>query len=177
MRVLFVDGWYGPDPGDWQELWLSDLPGATRVAQDDWEAPERDAWVARLDGAIVASPEPPLLVAHSLGCIALAHWIAGGAGRPVRAAMLATPADVEANPEPVLRSFAPVPRVAFPFPAVLVASRTDSWMSPRRAGEFAAAWGADFIDAGDIGHLMASQGFGPWPRGRQVLAELMARTG
>jgi predicted alpha/beta hydrolase family esterase len=56
MRVLFVDGWYGPDPGDWQELWLSDLPGAARVEQDDWETPERDAWGARLDEAIAASP-------------------------------------------------------------------------------------------------------------------------
>src|SRR5580700_1301506 len=158
MRVLFIDGWYGPDPGDWQELWLRDMPDATRVEQDDWEMPEREAWVTRLDEAIAKCAEPPLLVAHSLGCVALAHWVAAGAGHPVRAAMLATPADVEVNDEPALRSFAPIPRTRFPFPAVVVASRTDSWMTPQRAEEFAAAWGASFADGGDVGHLMASGG-------------------
>jgi hypothetical protein len=27
MTILFVDGWLGPDPGDWQELWARALPG------------------------------------------------------------------------------------------------------------------------------------------------------
>jgi uncharacterized protein len=177
MRILFVDGWLGPDPGDWQELWLRDLPDAARVEQDDWERPELGAWVERLDEAIAESPEPPVLIAHSLGCLALSHWVAAGAGRPVRAAMLATPADVEVNDEPALRSFAPIPRTPFPFPAVVVASGTDSWMTPQRARAFASAWGASCVDGGDVGHLMASEGYGPWPHGRQVLAELAERTG
>jgi uncharacterized protein len=67
MRILFVDGWNGPDPGDWQELWLRELPGATRVEQEDWEMPERQAWVRRLDEAIALCAEPPVLIAHSLG--------------------------------------------------------------------------------------------------------------
>jgi uncharacterized protein len=170
MRILFIDGWYGPDPGDWQELWLRSLPDAARVEQDDWETPDREAWVRRLDEAI-GNLDPPLLIAHSLGCIALAHWAAASTGRPVRGAMLAAPADVEANDEPALRSFAPIPRVPFPFSAVVVASRTDPWMTPRRASEFAAAWGAAVIDGGDIGHLTAPD-YGPWPHGRQILAEL-----
>jgi uncharacterized protein len=176
MRTLFIDGWYGPDPGDWQELWVRDLPDAARVEQDDWEMPEREAWVERLDEAIARCPEPPLVVAHSLGCLTLAHWVAVGAGHSVRAAMLAAPADVEVNDEPALRSFAPIPRTPFPFPAVVVASRTDPWMTPQRARAFADAWGASFIDGGDVGHLMASGGYGPWPHGREVLAELARRT-
>ena len=46
MRILFIDGWYGPDPGDWQELWLRSLPDAARVEQDDWETPDTQviAW-------------------------------------------------------------------------------------------------------------------------------------
>jgi uncharacterized protein len=176
MRILFIDGWYGPDPGDWQELWLRDLPDAARVGQDDWERPDRDAWVSRMDEAIGECTEPPLLIGHSLGCVALAHWAAVGGGHPVRGAMLAAPADVEAHDEPALRSFAPIPRTPFPFPAVVVASRTDPWMTPQRAREFADAWRASFVDGGEIGHLTVPE-YGPWPAGRQILAELAGRTG
>jgi uncharacterized protein len=177
VGVLFVDGWFGPDPGDWQELWLGDLPEASRVEQADWERPDCRDWVRRLDEAVAKCLEPPLLVAHSLGCLTLAHWVASGARHHVRAAMLAAPADVETHDEPVLRSFAPIPRTPFPFPAVVVASRTDYWMTPQRAQEFATAWGASLVDGGDVGHLMASEGYGPWPLGRKILAELASRAG
>jgi uncharacterized protein len=174
VRILFIDGWYGPDPGDWQELWLRDLPDAARVGQDDWDRPDRDAWVSRLDAAIAECTEPPLLIGHSLGCIALAHW-AQAAGHPVRGAMLAAPADVETHDEPALRSFAPIPRTPFPFRATVVASRTDPWMTLQRARELASAWGARFVDGGDIGHLTAPR-HGPWPAGRQILAKLAGTT-
>jgi uncharacterized protein len=174
VRILFVDGWYGPDPGDWQDLWLHDLPDAARVGQDDWDLPDRDAWVSRLDEAIAECTEPPLLIGHSLGCITVAHWAQSG-GRPVRGAMLATPADIDTHDERALRSFAPIPRSPFPFPVTVVASRTDPWMTPQRAREFAAAWRACFVDGGDIGHLTVP-GHGPWPAGRQILAKLAGTT-
>ncbi|WP_447009459.1 RBBP9/YdeN family alpha/beta hydrolase [Saccharothrix hoggarensis] len=78
VAVVFVDGWFGPDPGGRQERWAAELPGATRVAQDDWHVPERDAWVRRLDEAVAACAEPPVLVAHSLGVPTVVHWAAGG---------------------------------------------------------------------------------------------------
>jgi predicted alpha/beta hydrolase family esterase len=81
VSVLFVDGWFGPDPGDWQELWAENLPGSIRVAQADWERPERHSWAARLDQAIAECREPPVLIAHSLGCLTVAAWAAGHGGR------------------------------------------------------------------------------------------------
>ncbi|WP_188316314.1 RBBP9/YdeN family alpha/beta hydrolase [Solihabitans fulvus] len=173
MTTLFVDGWFGPDPGDWQELWALGLPGSARVVQDDWERPERGAWMARLDEAVRQCAEPPVLVAHSLGCVTLAHWVADGARWPVRAALLATPADVETNRKPEIRGFDPIPRVAFPFPTILAASRNDSWMTPDRARSFARDWGARLVDAGEVGHLTVGEGVGRWPAGAELHAELL----
>jgi Serine hydrolase len=36
MTVMFVDGWYGPEPQDWQSVWCERLPVTARVEQDDW---------------------------------------------------------------------------------------------------------------------------------------------
>lgn len=173
MTILFVDGWLGPDPGDWQELWAHKLPASVRVTQDDWQHAERDQWVARLDEAIAGCKEPPVLVAHSLGCLTSAHWVADGTKRPVRAALLVTPADVEHNVTPEIVGFDPIPRIVFPFPAIVVASRNDHWMTLDRALSFATAWGARFVDAGEVGHLTVGGGYGPWPEGERLLGDLL----
>lgn len=172
-KLLFVDGWHGPDPGDWQELWASRTPGAARVTQDDWDVAAAGAWVARLDETIARYDTPPVLVAHSLGCPTVVWWAAAHPARPVRAAMLVTPADVECNPRPEITGFAPLPQTPLPFPALVVASGSDSWMSPQRAQSFASAWGARYAEAGDVGHLTVAEGYGPWLAGERYLAELL----
>ncbi|MEJ2854563.1 MULTISPECIES: RBBP9/YdeN family alpha/beta hydrolase [unclassified Saccharothrix] len=112
-----------------------------------------------------------MLVGHSLGVLTVAHWVAGG-GRAVRGALLVTPADVERNPDPAIRGFAPIPRTPFPFPAIVAASRTDRWMTPERAREFADAWGAELVDVGPVGHLTVAEGPGAWAVGRELLDAL-----
>ncbi|GAA0262761.1 alpha/beta hydrolase [Saccharothrix mutabilis subsp. mutabilis] len=173
MTVVFVDGWFGPDPGDWQELWGRGLARSRRVVQDDWDTPRRDLWVRRLDEVLAEESEPPVLVAHSLGTLTVAHWVEGGGAIPVKGALLVTPADVERNPDPAIRGFAPLPRTPLPFPTILAASRTDRWMTPERAREFADAWGAKLVDVGPVGHLTVAEGAGDWPAGRALLDELL----
>ncbi|MEO3827699.1 alpha/beta hydrolase [Actinomadura sp. B10D3] len=173
MTILFVDGWLGPEAGDWQELWARKLPGSVRVEQDDWRFAERDPWIARLDEAIASCAEPPVLVAHSLGCLAVAHWAAKGPERPVRAALMVTPADVERNPTAEIVGFDPIPRRAFPFKTIVVASQNDRWMSPERALSFATSWGARVVDAGEVGHMTVRGGYGPWPEGERFLDDLL----
>jgi uncharacterized protein len=65
----------------------------------------------------------------------------------------------------VLSSFAPIPRDPLPFPSLVVASRTDPYCSYERAEDFAYAWGAAIVDAGEAGHINTEAGFGPWPEG------------
>jgi uncharacterized protein len=153
MTTLIVPGWGNSGPEHWQSLWERNQPECIRAEQDDWERPVRRRWVARLNEAITRCPEPPVLVAHSLGCITVAHWVADGGRAPVRAALLIAPADVEITDEPAALGFRPIPRVRLPFPTVTVGSRNDPWMTYDRARAFADDWGSKFIDAGDAGHI------------------------
>ena len=128
--------------------------------------------IAALEAAVAASDEPALLVAHSGGCLAAVMWAASHAG-PVHAALLVTP--------PVIDGFDPessedvpwrVPMEPLPFRTVLVASRTDPYCTFDRSREYAEAWGAVLVDAGDAGHLDTKAGFGPWAEGERLVADL-----
>jgi predicted alpha/beta hydrolase family esterase len=172
-RVLIVPGWENSGPGHWQTLWERAEPHRfRRVQQRDWDTPQPDDWVCALDAAIAAEPAPVVLVAHSLGCIAIAHWAARFAG-PVVGSLLVAPADVERAdaPEPI-RCFAPIPLQPLPFRTLLVASSTDEYLSMDRAEHFARCWGSELVSVGDAGHINTAAGFGPWTEGERLLDEL-----
>jgi predicted alpha/beta hydrolase family esterase len=175
--VLIVPGLNGSGPGHWQTRWESLFPQTLRVAQRDWDRPDCAEWRTTLEGAIAASPGPIVLVAHSLGCALVAHLASRPSAQRIAAALLVAPADVD-SPErtpPETRSFAPMPTLALPFPATVVASEDDPYVTLTRARAFAAAWGATFVDAGRNGHLNADSGLGDWPEGRRHLEALLAR--
>ncbi|MFC5661574.1 RBBP9/YdeN family alpha/beta hydrolase [Kitasatospora misakiensis] len=175
---LVLPGYQNSGPAHWQSHWEAADPAAfVRVRQEDWDHPEPDSWVARVDAAVAAAAAdgPVVLVAHSLGCVAVARWVAGApAARMagVRGALLVAPADIDDVEIPELRSFGPVPLARFPFPATVVASTDDPWVTPGRARRFAEAWGARYVEAGAFGHLNSDSALGDWPLGRELLAEL-----
>jgi predicted alpha/beta hydrolase family esterase len=171
-RVLIVPGWGDSGPEHWQSLWENANPDFHRVAQRDWLYPICSEWVETLEREIRAAGGPVVLVAHSLGCLAIAHC-AGAHALPVHGALLVTPPDVE-RPDfpPVIEGFAPIPRASLPFPSILVASHNDRFTDIARAAELARAWGSRLVDAGASGHLNGDSGFGPWPLGESLLAEL-----
>ncbi len=68
-----------------------------------------------------------------------------------------------------------MPRVRLPFPALVVASRSDPRVTFERAQEFATAWGADFADAGDLGHMGNEAKLGLWPSGLLLLGRLLQK--
>jgi serine hydrolase len=160
-------------------LWEQVHPEYQRVEQRDWDVPERTEWVTTLDAVIGAASTPPILVAHSLGCITIAHWAAEQKRRAaarIAGVMLVAPADVDAETAPeVVRGFRPIPLVPFGFPNVIVASRTDRYLTFERAIELRKAWGGSLVDAGDAGHLNTDAGYGPWPAGEHILLDLQAR--
>jgi predicted alpha/beta hydrolase family esterase len=173
LTVLIVPGWGDSGPGHWQTLWERAHPDYRRVVQRDWQYPIRTEWVETLGRAIRAASDPVVVVAHSLGCIALAHCAQAGPVS-VRCALLVAPPDVE-HPDfpPVIEGFAPIPRARLPFPSLVVASRNDPFTEFERSRTLAEAWGSRFVDAGNSGHLNTDAGFGPWPLGEKLLAELM----
>ncbi|MER6400419.1 alpha/beta hydrolase [Kitasatospora sp. NPDC001603] len=175
---LVLPGYQSSGPAHWQTRWEEADPAAfRRVQQEDWDFPEPDAWVAALDAAIAtaAADGPVVLVAHSLGCVAVARWAASAAaGRTaaVRGAMLVAPADIDNADVPALAGFRPVTLERLPFPSLVVSSTDDPWVTPERARAFAEAWGARYVEPGAHGHLNADSGLGDWPDGRKLLAQL-----
>ena len=180
---MSVDGLVLPGYGDsgsahWQSLWEASDPRLRRVRQRDWFEPRLDDWLAELDRAVAACPTPPVLVAHSLACALVAHWVERG-GRRALSALLVAPADVEALSAVLdaVRSFSPVPLVRLPFPSVVVASDDDLYVTPARARQFAEAWGGRLVMLAGAGHINADAGLGDWPDGRMLLDELRQRGG
>ena len=118
--------------------------------------------------AIEAAGGPVVAVAHSLGCALVAHAAARWPtllARSVRAALLVAPADVDspAHTPPETRGFAPMPGARLPFPATVIASADDSFVTLERARAFAAAWGAVSVAVGPRGRLDAGGGLGDGP--------------
>ena len=175
VDILIVPGWSSSGPDHWQTRWERTLKTARRVEQDDWFAPDREAWVGRIIEATVESNRPVVLVAHSLGVAAVAHVAERIPKGFLSGAFLVAPADVEnagAWPDTEGLSldgsasgFAPLPQSAFPFPSVLIASSNDAYCSLDRAKALATAWGSTLVEAGDVGHVNSASGHGPWPDG------------
>jgi hypothetical protein len=146
------------------------------VKQADWDSPARADWVATLGRAVADTPGDIVLIAHSLGCLLVAHAAAGGALTPsVRGALLVAPPDPDAPSFPdVATGFRPLPLQRLPFASVLVASESDDYSSIEFSARVASAWGSRFVNAGRAGHLNAASGLGDWPAGRAALDDLLA---
>lgn len=179
IRYLIVPGWHNSGEDHWQTHWQAVLPNSARVEQADWASPQRHAWVAQLDAAIRASDTPAVLIAHSLGCVAVAHWAATAPkaiARRVLGALLVAPADVERpNCPPALAGFAPIPRQPLPFPTHLVGSDNDPAASAARALELARGWGSEAGILTGAGHINAKAGFNRWEQGFAYLYRLQSR--
>ena len=93
----------------------------------------------------------------------------------VKAALLVAPSDLERPDAPAgVRDFLPVPRIRFPVPALVAASTDDVYVSIERAREFADAWGADFCNVGELGHINTASRLEFWPQGLLLLGQLLA---
>ena len=185
--ILIVPGLRDHVAQHWQTLLAARLQLQGRavhqvpaMGRDDLDCAKRVAAIEREAQAIEG---PLVVVAHSGGCIMVAHWarhsrrVAQGA---VQAALLATPPDFE-QPMPVgyptlaqLRAggWLPVPRAGLPFRSLVAASRNDPLGSFVRVAALATDWGSELVDLGEVGHLNPASGFGDWPRAITFIAEL-----
>ncbi|RZS53334.1 hypothetical protein EV685_2962 [Sphaerotilus mobilis] len=174
-RVLVLPGWLNSDAAHWQSRWIA-RHGYQRVEQDDWTWPRRGDWMARLDEVLLATREPVVLVAHSLGCQLVAAWAEHSRLTDrVRAALMVAPPDTEREDmPPQLHNWRPVRRGRLPFAALAVVSTDDPYCSVDRAAAFCADWGAPVHRAGPRGHLNGESGLGDWDDGHDLLRALAA---
>jgi predicted alpha/beta hydrolase family esterase len=178
-RAFILPGYGDSDAGHWQSHWQSTDPRFERIHQQDWIHARKDDWVQALDDALAAGEGVTLLVAHSMGCLLVAHWAAQGAHTDrVGGALLVAPPDPSSDafpPEPT--GFAPVPMQRLPFAGIVVASSDDPYGDLDFTEGCARAWGCQFRNIGPAGHVNVATGHGPWPAGRAMLRELGAWPG
>jgi predicted alpha/beta hydrolase family esterase len=164
--ILIIPGLGGSAADHWQTRWEQKLSTARRAVQYDWDRPVLEAWRARIIEEAAQATRPVVLVAHSLGALAVAHAAPFLAGKVAGGFLVAPPAasGLAASIAEIDPAFF-TPVEPLPFRALVVASRDDPFSSYAASEELSRALGADLVDAGASGHINVASGFGPWPEG------------
>lgn len=158
----------------WQTLWEKEFPEKfARIEQADWDTPDCADWIENIDKEVRRrAAENVVLIAHSLGCTAIAHW-AKNFQTPIKGAFLVAPSDCEAATYTFeTTGFSPIPLERLPFKSVVVASTNDYYVSLKRAAFFAESWGSEFVNIGAKDHINTNAGFGEWHEGLELLKKL-----
>jgi len=175
--ILIIPGLGNSGPDHWQTRWEAQIPDAERVELGMWDDPHRNTWVNKINLAVHRAGRPVILVAHSLGCHAVAWWAEyeqPAHGNPVVGALLVAPPDAErAGVDERIARFAPVPRRTLPFPSFLAASENDPYASLRAMRGLATDWVSTFAYAGSVGHINAESRIGDWDFGLLLLGQLV----
>ena len=179
--VLIVPGLRDHVEAHWQTLLATQLSKVRTVppmGREDLDCAKR---VQAIEAAMGAIDGPVVLVAHSGGCVMVAHWAhTSEYAHRVVGALLATPPDFE-QPMPegypslaMLQSggWLPVPRQLLPFRSLVATSQNDPLGELDRVVELARDWGSETIDLGEVGHLNPASGFGEWPLAQALIARL-----
>lgn len=173
-KIIILPGIGGSGSDHWQSLWEAGSKDFTRFAPSSWDEPRLDDWIEALDRAVAALPEPPVLLAHSLACLLVAHWQRRSTS-PVAGAMLVALPDPQGASFPAeAASFADPPEQRFRFPSLIVASGNDPYGTTDHARLRAEQWGSRLVEAGNFGHINAGSGLGAWPAGQAVFSAFMA---
>lgn len=170
--VLTFPGIGNSGPQHWQSLWEQANPEFVRISQRDWDNPVCEEWASVLESTVQRIDLPVVVVAHSLACLAVAHW-AAKAHAPIKAALLVAVPNPEGPSFPVEAIwFAPLPKQRFSFTSIVVASTDDPYSSLVHAQTCASAWGSRLVNIGAAGHINGSSGLGQWREGYELLQQL-----
>lgn len=172
-QFLTIPGIYNSDAGHWQTRWEALFPNATRVQQRDWDHPVCSEWVATLEQAVQQQTQPVILIAHSLGCLTLAHWAAQTQQTIQGALLVSVPDPQGVNFPKDAKGYEHTPLQTLPFKSIVVCSTNDPYGSEVHMQHCAKAWGSEFVTIGDYGHINASSGLGDWQQGQVLLAKLV----
>jgi predicted alpha/beta hydrolase family esterase len=181
MRFVIVPGLDGSDDRHWQSRWETDwLPSPVRIQPSSWTTPDLDDWSRAITTAVPAEGDV-VFIAHSLGCLAVAHWLTTGSPlvTAVRGAFLVAPPDQLASTFPTTRlpTFASLPASPLGLPGVLVASDNDPYCTVEAATRLATCWEVPLVATGRHGHLNSESDLDVWPSGQRLLTSFLAGLG
>lgn len=173
-EIVILPGIGGSGELHWQTRWEKSDPRYRRFQPTDWNRPELKDWILALDRAVGATPKPPLLVAHSLACLLVAHWQQVSTASVAGAFLVAVP-----NPEtpafPVeAAGFANPPSTKFRFRSLVIASANDPYGTIEYARGKASHWGSGIVEVGELGHINEASGLEDWSQGKDLLAAFAA---
>jgi len=173
-HFIILTGSGGSAPAHLQSRWESANRAMRRFQPSSWELPDFTDWLAALEAAVIAAPEPPVLVAHSLSCLLIAHW-QKISQRPVKAALLVAVPDPASAVFPGYgMAFARIPQGKLRFASLVVTSTNDPYGSADYAQARATQWGSRLAVIGPFGHINAESGLGDWPEGLALLDGLVS---
>jgi predicted alpha/beta hydrolase family esterase len=172
-NYLIVPGLGNSGPEHWQTYFQNSGNNFFRIEQRDWNAPICEEWIETIDNKISEFDlQTVVLIGHSLGCSAIAHW-ARKYKRQIKGALLVAPSDPDApRYDFPATGFAPIPLDKINFKTIVVASVNDIWVTLNRAKFFAERWGSEFINIGNAGHINVSSGHTNWDEGLITLKAL-----
>lgn len=178
--VLIVPGLRDEAPGHWQALLSHERDAVVSMPALGRQNIDLHARIAAIESTVSSIDGPVIVVAHSGGAIAAAHWAWRTQAANVLGALLATPPAFVSplGPEyPPLEKFKecgwlPLPSGPLPIRTIVAASRNDALGSYEQVSELARRWGAELVDLGEVGHLNPVSGYGPWPAARDLIERL-----
>ncbi|MFJ4144029.1 RBBP9/YdeN family alpha/beta hydrolase [Pseudomonas sp. NPDC089734] len=173
--VLIVPGINNSDALHWQTLWQAKHPHWQRLNARDWDQVECEDWVETIEQHVQTLGPDTLIVAHSLGCLAVAHWAArSDHAAHIRGALLVAVPDPASLSFPVSAAsgFRHTPAQRFGFPCTVVSSSNDPYATADYTQHWASTRGAEWVDIGAKGHVSSANGLGGWLEGYQLLERL-----
>ena len=183
--ILVIAGYAGAAANGephWQQRMVSKLSTAKIVEQEDWFYGSLSKAVGALVAAVTATDKPVVFVAHSAGCILVAHAVAAlreaGVIAQVKGAFLVAPRcqqELEKLEPKIDAEMVKVPRDPLPFVSIVIASSNDEFSTLEQSADIASAWGSDFVNAGAQGHINTASGHGPWPEGMMKFAGWLSK--
>jgi uncharacterized protein len=173
-EMITLPGIFGSGDAHWHTIWERTDSCFTRFRPANWDQPDLGDWMQSLERAIKSCQERPVLVAHSLACLLVAHWASQSSTEIAGAFLVSVPDPTGPNFPAAAESFRPAPTKPLWFPSIVIASTNDPYGTLDHARQRSDEWQSGFVVAGALGHINASSNLGDWPQGRALLNDFCA---
>jgi predicted alpha/beta hydrolase family esterase len=175
VSLVYMAGIGNSEPAHWQSVWAASNPGSVWVEPPSWELPVRDEWVAALKRDLLRVSGPSVIVAHSLGCLAVAEAASDLPGLGVLGAFLVAVPDTRGPKFPICATgFTHATQHTLPIQSVLVTSSDDPYSSFEHSETVAKRWHSRLVPIGARGHVNLASNLGEWAEGQRILSDFIA---